>query len=169
MPTSPNLGFTYPTPLDPATADLWGATLNTLFLVLDSEAATKTINQSFADFVLSRVKLKDYGESWQTITSSSGAVTFDMETANHASLTLSENVTSFTFSNWTATGNVAGRLLRVIQDSTARTITWPAAVKWAGGVSPTLSTGSGDVDVFLFQSWDGGTTIYGSIVGQDFS
>lgn len=169
MPVSPNLGFTYPTPLDPATADLWGPVINTVLLAIDSEFATRTIAQDFADLVLSRAKFVDYGEPWQTLTSSSNAVTFNMETANHGSLTLTENVTTFTFSNWTATGSVSGRMLRVIQDSTARTITWPAAVKWAAGVSPTLSTGSGDVDIFVFTSWDGGTTIYGSIVGQDFS
>ena len=169
MPTSPNLGFTYPTPLDPATADVWGTTLNTLFLVLDSEAATKTIDQSFADFELSRPIMVDYGEKSQNISSSSGSVTFDMATANHAQLTLTENITTFTFSNWSPTGNVSGRLLKIVQDSTARTITWPAAVKWAGGTAPVLSTGSGDIDLLVFISFDGGTTIFGSLYGQDFA
>lgn len=170
MPTSTtNLSLNKPLVNNPTDADLWGGYLNTNFDTLDSEAVLATVNKSYADFTQSRMKIKDYGEPWQTITSSSNAVTFDMESGNHASLTLTENVTTFTFSNWTATGNVSPRLLRVIQDSTARTITWPAAVKWAAGVAPTLSTGSGDVDMFLFQTWDGGTTIYGSIVGQDFS
>jgi hypothetical protein len=40
MPVSPVLGFTYPTPLDPATADLWGFTLNTIFLEFDARAIT---------------------------------------------------------------------------------------------------------------------------------
>lgn len=169
MPTTPVLGGTYPTPLDPATADLWGSTLNTLFLLFDAEFGTRTVNQAFADKELSAPILVDYGEKWQTLTSSSGAVTFNMNTANHASLTLSENVTSFTFSNWTATGNLAGRVLRVIQGASAYTITWPAAVKWSGGVTPSLSSTNGAIDVFTFLSFDGGSTIYGIVTGQAFA
>lgn len=170
MPTTTtNLALNKPLVNNPTDADLWGGYLNTDMDILDSEAVLATVNKSYADFVQSRMRLKDYGEVWQTLTSSSGAVTFNLETANHGSLTLTENVTSFTFSNWTATGHVCGRLLRVIQDSTARTITWPAAVKWANGSAPTLSTGSGDIDMLYFESWDGGTTIYGFVRGQDFA
>lgn len=169
MPTSPNLGFTYPTPLDPATADVWGTTLNTLFLVIDSEFATRTINQNYADFNLSRPNLLDYGEEAQSISSSSGSVTFDMTSGNHAEITLTEDITTFTFSNWSPSGTLSGRVLKIVQDSTARTITWPAAVKWTGGTAPTLSTGSGDIDILVFMSFDGGTTIFGAIFGQDFS
>ena len=56
-------------------------------------------------------------------------------------------------------------ILRVTQDSTPRTITWPGAVKWTGGTPPTLSTGSADEDVFGFV-WDG-TTYHGYIVTQE--
>ena len=170
MPTTSNLSLTYDTPLDPATADLWGGVLNTITIAFDAEFGTRTIAQNYADFALSRAKLVDYGEKFQTITSSSNAVTFDMEAANHATLTLSENVTTFTFSNWAAGSDaLSARLLRVIQDSTARAITWPSAVKWAGNVAPTLSAGSGDIDLLTFITYDGGTTIYGAVVGQDFS
>lgn len=169
MPVSPILGFTYPTPLDPATADLWGGILNTLLLVIDSEFGTRTVSQNYAGFELQDPLLVDYAEKVQTISSSSGSVTFSMATANHAVLALTENVSSFTFSNWPATSKLGGRVLFVTQDSTPRTITWPAAVKWPGGVVPTVSTGSGDVDIYTFFSHDGGTTIYGFISGQDFS
>jgi len=41
--------------------------------------------------------------------------------------------------------------LKIIQASTARTITWPAAVKWAEGVTPVLSTVDDSIDsVTLF-------------------
>lgn len=169
MPTTANFGWTYPTPLDPATADVWGATLNTLFGDVDGEMATRSANYNFADFNLIRPNLIDYGEDVQAISSSSGSLTFNMTSGNHAELTLTENITTFTFSNWSPSGTLSGRVLRIVQDSTARTITWPAAVKWAGGTAPTLSTGSGDVDILVFISFDGGTTIYGSIFGQDFS
>jgi hypothetical protein len=56
-----------------------------------------------------------------------------------------------------------------VQDSTARAITWPASVDWAAATAPTISTGSGEVDVFVFFTTDGGTTFYGFTAGQVLS
>ncbi len=42
----------------------------------------------------------------------------------------------------------------VIQGATARTLVWPAAVKWVNGQAPILSTANGAIDmVWLY--WDG--------------
>ena len=84
-------------------------------------------------------------------------------------LTLSENITTFTWSNPPASGTAYGFSLKVIQDASARTISWPASVDWPGGTAPTLSTGSGEVDVFTFFTTDGGTTYYGFSAGKDLS
>ena len=78
---------------------------------------------------------------------------------------MSENVT-YTFSNPAASGKVSAFTLKVIQDSSARTITWPNSVDWAGGTAPTLSTGNAEVDVFVFVTYDGGTIYYGFTAGQ---
>lgn len=104
-----------------------------------------------------------------TVVSSSGnAATLNARDGDNFTHTLSENVT-YTFSNPAASGKVTAFTLKVTQDSTARTITWPTAVKWAGGTAPTLSTGSGDIDVFVFITYDGGTNYYGFTAGQDMS
>jgi hypothetical protein len=79
--------------------------------------------------------------------------------------TLSGN-TTYTFSNPAASGKVSGFTLKVTQDTTARTITWPASVDWAAATAPTLSTTSGAVDVFVFITYDGGTNYYGFTAGQ---
>ena len=105
-------------------------------------------------------------ENQNAVTSSSGSLTIDCTNGNVFSLALSENVTSTTFSNPPATGTAFGFSLFVTQDSTARTITWPAAVAWPSGTAPTLSTTSGDVDVFTFTTFNGGTTWYGIVSGQ---
>jgi hypothetical protein len=47
----------------------------------------------------------------------------------------------------------------------AYTITWPAAVKWAAGTAPTLSTAN--TDVFVLLTVDAGTTWYAFVSGQD--
>lgn len=99
------------------------------------------------------------------ITSSAGAATINCRDGNSFSHTLSENVT-YTFSNAPASGRAFGFVLKVVQDSTARTITWPSSVDWPAATAPTLSTGSGEVDVFVFYTIDGGTTWYGFTSGQ---
>lgn len=38
-------------------------------------------------------------------------------------------------------------LIKVIQSSTARNLIWPAAVKWALGIPPVISTGNDEIDV----------------------
>jgi len=99
------------------------------------------------------------------ITSSSNAATINLRDSDNFTHTLSENVT-YTFSNPAASGRVSAFTLKVIQDSSARTITWPGTVDWPGGTAPTLSTGSGNVDVFVFVTYDGGTNYYGFTAGQ---
>jgi hypothetical protein len=108
-------------------------------------------------------------EAYSAVTSSSGTATLDFETATVFQLTLSEDVTTFTWNNAPTSGTAFGFTLKVIQDSTARTIAFPASVDWPGGAAPTLSSGSGDVDVFTFFTIDGGTTYYGFTAGQDLS
>jgi hypothetical protein len=107
-----------------------------------------------------------YNETYAAITSSSGTATIDCEAGNVFALTLSENVTTFTWSNPPASGTAYGFSLKVIQGSSAYTITWPPAVDWPDATAPTLSTGSGAVDQFVFYTHDGGTTWYGFVAGQ---
>ena len=104
-------------------------------------------------------------EESTAVTSSSNAATLNLRDGDNFTHTLSENVT-YTFSNPAASGKVSAFTLKVIQDSSARTITWPNSVDWAGGTAPTLSTGSGAVDVFVFATYDGGTIYYGFTAGQ---
>jgi hypothetical protein len=104
-------------------------------------------------------------EESTAITSSSNAATLNLRDGDNFTHTLSENVT-YTFSNPAASGKVSAFTLKVIQDSSARAITWPASVDWAASTAPTLSTGSGNVDVFVFATYDGGITYYGFTAGQ---
>jgi len=104
-------------------------------------------------------------EESTAITSSSNAATINLRDGDNFTHTLSENVT-YTFSNPAASGKVSAFSLKVIQDSSARTITWPSSVDWAAATAPTLTATSGGVDVFVFVTYDGGTTYYGFTAGQ---
>tara|TARA_R100000329_G_scaffold2856_3_gene4278 strand:+ start:1471 stop:3645 length:2175 start_codon:yes stop_codon:yes gene_type:complete len=100
-----------------------------------------------------------------TITSSSGAATINLRDGNVFEHDLTENVT-YTFSNPAASGRASIFALKIIQDSSARTITWPNSVDWAAATAPTITTTNNGVDVFVFLTVDGGTTYYGFTAGQ---
>ena len=97
-----------------------------------------------------------------------GAVTIDLANGNSFYGTLSGNVTSVTLSNATS-GKECEFVIEITQDTTPRTITWGSAWKWPGGLAPTISTGSGAKDLYVFRTRDGGTTIYGSVAGKAFA
>ena len=109
-----------------------------------------------------------FSEEYAAVTSSSNAVSINLRTANNFSHTLTEN-TTVSFANPAASGKVSAFTLKVIQDSSARSITWHSSIKWAGDTAPTLSTGSGEVDVFTGYTVDGGTNYYMFTAGQVMS
>lgn len=117
------------------------------------------------------LKAKSYNETFSTITSSSGTATLNCETGNVFSLTLSEDVTTFTWSNPPASGTAYGFSLKVIQDASASgyTITWPTSVDFPSGLAPTLTDTASAVDQFVFYTHDGGTTWYGFTAGKSLS
>lgn len=161
MPTTTNFGWTYPTPLDPATQDLWGATLNTLFQDVDDEMATRTAAYDFADNDLERAVLVDTGEKLNALGNQSGAVAIDYTDGHYVTLTATGNISGITISNWPASGTPGWMTIEITQDGTgSRTLTLGAAYKTAGGAGVTLSTAAASVDTLHLFTRDGGTTIY---------
>jgi hypothetical protein len=109
-----------------------------------------------------------FSEEYAAVTSSSNAIAIDLRTANNFSHTLTEN-TTISFANPAASGKVSAFTLKVVQASSAKTITWHSSIKWAGDTAPTLSTGNGEVDVFTGYTVDGGTNYYMFTAGQVMS
>lgn len=91
------------------------------------------------------------------LTISSGVVNIDCALGDYFTLTLNANVTSITFSNLPASGHGASLMVFITQDSTPRTVAWPASFKWAGGSAGAVSTGSGAKDVLAISTFDAGT------------
>ena len=96
----------------------------------------------------------------------------DITNGNVVSATLNAATVTITLTGATA-GTACSFGLYLTQDGTGnRTVTWPTGtngVKWAGGTPPTLSTAAGAVDILVFETINGGTTWYGSLVGNNFS
>ena len=93
-------------------------------------------------------------------TSLSGTTpSIDADTAGSFALSTSGN-TTFTFSSVTS-GRSVGFVLKITAGGT-HTITWPASVDWAGATAPDAPA-SGETDVLVFYTVDGGTTWYGAL------
>ena len=120
----------------------------------------------FADQLVTRPEIKDYSETYNA-SSGSGTVDLDLQTGNVFQHTASGGNVTFTFSNPPASGKAGSFTLKWIQDSSDRTITWPASVDWAGGSAPSVTSGSAKVDVYTFTTFDAGTTWYGFQAGAD--
>jgi hypothetical protein len=92
------------------------------------------------------------------VTPSSGTATFNYSLGDYFTLAPTANVTTLAFSNLPGSGHGASLMIRFTQDSSPRTVAWPASFKWAGGVAPAVSTASGVVDLLAITTFDNGTT-----------
>jgi hypothetical protein len=99
---------------------------------------------------------------WATATDGA-TVTFDLTTYKKQRVTLGGNRT-LALSNVSAGDTF---ILSLIQDGTgSRTVTWFSTIKWADGVTPTLTTTINKADVFGFIQTST-NNYYGFIVGQN--
>lgn len=118
------------------------------------------------DSLISRPTLKDYAEAAYTLTSAT-SITIDIAAnGNHYILTANHNVT-WTFSNPSPTGSCCAFTLMIVNDGTARTMTWPAAVRWAAATAPTMTGTNGKVDIMVFRTVDAGTNWFAATFGQN--
>ena len=113
---------------------------------VDAEAATVT-NKT----------LKDYAETKQVLTSSSGAVAVDLANGNVGTLTLSENVTVFNFTNVPSTFSTF-QLYITQHASSNKTVAISTTVNGGGAANAltsgaggyTVTTGANKVDIITF-------------------
>ena len=101
-----------------------------------------------------------YNETYAALSGTSPAV--NCHNGNVFALSTSGN-TTFTFTNPPASGTAYGFTLKVTAGGT-HTLTWPSSVDWAGGTAPDAPA-SGETNVLVFITYDGGTTWYGFQAG----
>ena len=128
---------------------------------------TMTGTIACADQLVARPEMKDYSET-KTALSPAASVAIDIENGNVFTITADQN-TTFTFTNPSPTGKSCAFTLVWTQDSSDRTIAWPASVDWAGGSAPDVTSGSGKIDIYTFFTLDAGTIWYGFQAGADMS
>jgi hypothetical protein len=104
----------------------------------------------------------------QSVTAGSSTLNIDMSLGWNVALTLNATVTTFTVSNWPASG-ILGKLTLEITSGGAYNITgYPGTTIWTGGTKPTITSGSGKKDSIVLMS-DGGTNFRGYLGGQNMS
>jgi|SaaInlStandDraft_1057018.scaffolds.fasta_scaffold04184_7 hypothetical protein len=124
-----------------------------------SEASKVVTADANGDVNLSEeLKAKSYNETYVSLSGTTPSV--NCEAGNVFALSTTGN-TTFTFSNPPASGTGYGFVLKLTAGGT-HTITYPASVDWAGATAPDAPA-SGETDVLVFTTIDGGTTWYGAL------
>jgi hypothetical protein len=150
--------------------------------VLNVDASTAnvgigtTIVRSKLD-IEGRVRLKTYHEHVHAITSSSNVVTIDLSEAQNFTLTVNEQVNQFTIIN--IPSESTSFTIKITQNSTGGHIVGIDAFKTAGGVDipvywpgggvlPGVTTTANRSDIYSYKTFDGGSSFYGIVGGQNF-
>lgn len=100
----------------------------------------------------------------QNLGNKSGSITIDLRFNEFNQFAMTQDV-NVTFQWPSYTGQFVRRALEVTNTG-AYTLSWPLSIKWPGGVAPTQTPYA--TDVFVLYTHDGGATVYGNIVGQNY-
>jgi hypothetical protein len=107
------------------------------------------------------------GETFFDAGNSGAALTLNAANGNVQKITLTANCT-ITLTSPTS-GVMCSLTLLVFQDGTgARTITWPASVKWGTAGAPGLTVTASKMDMISLFTVDGGTNWYGALGAKGF-
>ena len=170
--------------LDSTSSNIRAGIVTATTLVVGTAVSTSGSNVGFgtatprakADFEGS-VKFKTYSEYVEALDISSGNVDVDLSVAQTFTLTVDEAVTQFTLLN-PPSGSTAFTI-KITQDSTgysvgidtfkdsggtAIPVYWPG-----GGVLPVVTTTASKTDIYSFKTFDGGSSLYGVVGGQNFA
>ena len=151
--------FTYINSLSSNAQTQITATVTVANAALPKAGGTMSGETIFADQLVTRPVLKDYGETKVAM----AAHTVDFSLGNVQTYTLSGNQTLI-FSNPPATGT-SGSFTLFLTNGGSATLTWPASVDWAGATAPTLTVSG--IDMLVFTTIDGGTIWYGFAAGLE--
>ena len=127
--------------------------------------------------VRGRARFSAYYETVKTIPVISGTAVIDLSLGNSFQLSVTSAVNEFRIIN-PVSGSTFGFTIRVSQISTGYgvgintfvdSLSNAVQVYWPGGLTPDVTAVAGAEDIYSFMSFDGGSTLYGGIGGQNFS
>jgi hypothetical protein len=143
----------------------WGDILNAFLAVEHNNDGTLKIAPAIAG------KLDNTGggrEKLSTLTNAGVAPIINLGDGNVHLITLTAIITTVSFVGATS-GTACSISLYCKQDAVGgRVITWPASVKWPGGIAPTLTAAANAIDLVVLETLDGGATWFGALAGADY-
>jgi hypothetical protein len=92
-------------------------------------------------------------------------ITLDYTAGSAQRIVMTGSTTLDHVANWPPTGRF-GRLVLEITNTSAFTWTWPSSYRWPGGAAPGVSINGRDI--YALTTFDGGTTVSGSTIGQNY-
>ncbi len=122
-------------------------------------------------------RLKTYTELPVPVGSSSGIVNLDLTAGQTFTVTTTEDITEFRCSNF-STSMATAFTIKIVQGTTARNVgidTFKTSagvsipVYWPGGIEPNVTKTGSATDIYSFMTFDGGSSLYGVVGGQNFS
>jgi hypothetical protein len=143
----------------------WGAILNDFLSVEHHNDGSLKI----APTVAGKTDNSGGGREKLSVLSNAGAAPIiNLADGNVHMVTLTASI-----SNVSITGAINGVACSVSiylkQDTTGgRVITWPATIKWPGGIAPTLTATANAIDLIVLETLDGGATWFGALAGADY-
>lgn len=140
--------------------DLLGLTLTNprnLDFIRYSQTDTEWENTRTADLPLAQ----------QSVGSESNLIV-DRSIAEVWTIVLSDNVNiSLQVSNWGPAGQMSRLVLQITNAGGTSITSWPNGTVWPSGIPPILSANG--FDLIILTTFDGGTTIFGNVVGLAYS
>lgn len=125
-----------------------------------------------ADFLgtIKNGTIQSFKETASSPAIASNVLTLDLSNGSVFTVTHDANVNTVAISNPVSSNSVAVQALTLVllYTATAYTITWGASIKWPSGTPPTLTAGVGKIDIFTFVSYNGGSTWFGFVGGQNY-
>lgn len=164
MPTTANFGWTKP--VNGGDGGAWGTELNATLDAIDTQVFKYLLKTGGA--LTGRIDTLTATTAASALGTVSGTVNLDVSLNNGFYCALNGTATTFAFINPPPNGLGMSFFLQIGAAGGATAVTWPASVKWPGGVAPVLSTGGGQ-DLLSFLSFNGGVTWYGVFIGKGFA
>ena len=123
-----------------------------------------------------RIRFKSMHENTEELSISSGNVDVDLSLGQSFNLNVTSAVEQFTLLN--PPNESTAFTIKITQDSTSYSVginTFESnagtaiTVYWPGGVLPTVTQVAGATDIYSFKTFDGTTSLFGIVGGQNFS
>ena len=119
---------------------------------------------------IDQFRMGRYVETYVNMNNQSGnGIQIDCSAGNNFRIRITGSSNKITFTNVPGTGSRLYSMSVLIENSgSGQSLTWQSVSNWPGGPPPSRSTGSGDVDIWIFQTYDG-SNWYGNLSLLDMS